>query len=172
MKKEFTITIYTEDIVGILNRVTIVFTKRNINIESITASESEIKNIHRYTIVVSISEDLVKKVVLQLEKQVEVIKAYYYKLSDVVYKEIALYKMSSNHLSEPNELMNIIITHKGAIINKENDFFVVEKTGSKIETQNLFNELKQFGILEFVRSGRVAIKKPMKTLEKTLNELN
>ena len=80
MKKRYTISVFTEDIVGLLNRVTIVFTRRKINIESIAASDSEVQNIHRYTIVVNETEDLVKKVTLQLDKQVEVIKAVYLSL--------------------------------------------------------------------------------------------
>ena len=60
-KKKFTISVFTEDVVGILNRVSIIITRRKINVESIAASESEIKGIHRYTIVLSETEDQVKE---------------------------------------------------------------------------------------------------------------
>ena len=69
MKKKYTISVFTEDMVGLLNRVTIVFTRRKINIESIAASDSEVKDIHRYTIVVTETEETVKKVTLQLENR-------------------------------------------------------------------------------------------------------
>ena len=78
MKKRFTLSIFTENIVGILNQVTIIFTRRHINIESIVVSESEMDGIHRYTLVISETDEVVRKVVLQLEKQVDIIKALYH----------------------------------------------------------------------------------------------
>ena len=172
MKKErYTISVFTEDIVGMLNRETIIFTRRKINIESIAASESEIPNIHRYTLVISEVEDMVKKVVLQLEKQVEVVKAVYHKDSEVVYQEIALYKVPTEVLLSGGEAEKIVRAHHARVLSVEPAFTVIEKTGHKDETQALFDELEPFGMLEFVRSGRVAITKPMKTLKSIVEEL-
>ena len=172
MKKErYTISVFTEDIVGMLNRVTIIFTRRKINIESIAASESEIPNIHRYTLVISEPEDMVKKVVLQLEKQVEVVKAVYHKDSEVVYQEIALYKVPTEVLLSGGEAEKIVRAHHARVLSVEPAFTVIEKTGHKDETQALFDELEPYGMLEFVRSGRVAITKPMKTLKSIVEEL-
>ena len=159
------------DIVGLLNRVTIVFTRRKINIESIAASDSEVKNIHRYTIVVFESEDLVKKVTLQLDKQVEVIKAVYHLDEEIIYQEIALFKVPTNILMQGGEAEHIVRAHHARVLSVEPEFTVIEKTGHKEETQHLFDELEPFGILEFVRSGRVAITKPMRTLTSIVNEL-
>ena len=172
MKKErYTISVFTEDIVGMLNRVTIIFTRRKINIESIAASESEIPNIHRYTLVISEAEDMVKKVVLQLEKQVEVVKAVYHKDSEVVYQEIALYKVPTEVLLSGGEAEKIVRAHHARVLSVEPAFTVIEKTGHKDETQALFDQLEPYGMLEFVRSGRVAITKPMKTLKSIVEEL-
>ena len=90
MTTTYTISIFTEDIIGLLSRVTIIFTRRHINIESITASESEMKGIYRYTIVVTVSEEQVNKLVKQIEKQVEVLKAFYHISSEIISREIAL----------------------------------------------------------------------------------
>tara|TARA_B110000037_G_scaffold194451_1_gene230147 strand:- start:483 stop:1007 length:525 start_codon:yes stop_codon:yes gene_type:complete len=171
MKNKYTISVFTEDIVGLLNRVTIVFTRRKINIESIAASDSEVKNIHRYTIVVSETEDIVKKVTLQLDKQVEVIKAVYHLDSEIIYQEIALFKVPTSILLQGGEAEHIVRSHHARVLSIEPEFTVIEKTGHKEETQNLFDELEPFGILEFVRSGRVAITKPMRTLSSIVNEL-
>ena len=172
MKKErYTISVFTEDIVGMLNRVTIIFTRRKINIDSIAASESEIANIHRYTLVISEAEDMVKKVVLQLEKQVEVVKAVYHKDSEVVYQEIALYKVPTEVLLSGGEAEKIVRAHHARVLSVEPAFTVIEKTGHKEETQALFDQLEPYGMLEFVRSGRVAITKPMKTLKSIVEEL-
>ena len=171
MKKRYTISVFTEDIVGLLNRVTIVFTRRKINIESIAASDSEVQNIHRYTIVVNETEDLVKKVTLQLDKQVEVIKAVYHVDEEIIYQEIALFKVPTNILMQGGEAEHIVRAHHARVLSVEPEFTVIEKTGHKEETQHLFDELEPFGILEFVRSGRVAITKPMRTLTSIVNEL-
>jgi acetolactate synthase-1/3 small subunit len=171
MKKRYTISVFTEDIVGLLNRVTIVFTRRKINIESIAASDSEVQNIHRYTIVVNETEDLVKKVTLQLDKQVEVIKAVYHLDEEIIYQEIALFKVPTDILMQGGEAEHILRAHHARVLSVEPEFTVIEKTGHKEETQHLFDELEPFGILEFVRSGRVAITKPMRTLTSIVNEL-
>lgn len=170
-KKRFTISVFTEDVVGILNRVTIIFTRRKINVESIAASESEIKGIHRYTIVIIEDEQQVKKVVGQLEKQVEVVKAVYHSESDIVYQEIALYKVKTGVLASGGQAEKIVRAHNARVLSVETEFTVLEKTGHKEETQQLFEELEPYGILEFVRSGRVAITKPMRTLSSIVNEL-
>ncbi len=171
MKQQFTITIYTEDVVGILNRVTIIFTRRRINIESIAASESELKGIHRYTIVINENEELVKKVILHLEKQVDVFKTFYYLNSQIVYQEIALYKVATNVLTKDEAVRKIVKKHNARILSVEKEFTVLEKTGHKEDTQELFDELESFGILEFVRSGRIAISKPMRTLKSILEKI-
>ena len=171
MKQRYTISVFTEDIVGLLNRVTIVFTRRKINIESIAASDSEVQNIHRYTIVVNETEDLVKKVTLQLDKQVEVIKAVYHVDEEIIYQEIALFKVPTDILMQGGEAEHIVRAHHARVLSVEPEFTVIEKTGHKEETQHLFDELEPFGILEFVRSGRVAITKPMRTLTSIVNEL-
>jgi len=168
MKKRFTLSIFTENIVGILNQVTIIFTRRHINIESIVVSESEMDGIHRYTLVISETDEVVRKVVLQLEKQVDIIKALYHEDKDVIYQEIALFKMPSDVLIKGGEAEKIVRNHFARIISVEEGFIILEKTGHKEETQKLFNELKPYGVLEFVRSGRIAITKPMKTLETIL----
>ncbi len=170
-KERFTISIFTEDIVGILNRVTIMFTRRKINVESIAASESEIKGIHRYTIVITETEDLVKKLVLQIDKQVEVVKAVYHIDSEIVYQEIALYKVATSILASGGKAERIVRAHNARVLSVEIEFTVLEKTGHKDETQQLFEELEPYGILEFVRSGRVAITKPMRTLDSIVKGL-
>ena len=170
LKQRYTLSIFTEDIVGMLNRVTIIFTRRKINIESIAASESEIEGVHRYTIVITETEDLVEKVRLQLEKQVEVIRAFYHLDENVIYQEIALYKVPTTILANGGEAEKIVRLHYARVLSVEKEFTVIEKTGHKEETQQLFNALKPYGILEFVRSGRIAITKPMRTLESILLE--
>ena len=168
----YNISVFTENSVGMLNRITIIFTRRNINIESITASESEIEGIHRYTIVVKEPKEVVRKVVSQIEKQIDVVKAFYHSDDEVVYQEIALYKLPTNMLASGGDAERIVRAHHARILTIESEFTILEKTGYPEEIKELFTELKPFGLLEFVRSGRVAISKPMKTLDEPIEDMN
>lgn len=171
MKEQFTLSIYTENLIGLLHRVSTVFTRRHINIESITASESELKPIHRYTIVVRETEENIKKIVKQIEKQIDVFKAFYHRNEDIVYQEMALYKMPTNVLSEAREVEQIVRKHNARLLSVEPEFTIIEKTGFKEETQALFEQLKPYGILEFVRTGRISISKKMKEFKEYFREV-
>ena len=170
-KQEFTITAYTENHVGLLHRLTIIFTKRKINIESLTTSESEMEGIHRFTIAVTESEDVVKKVVKQIERHVEVLKAGYYTKKGVVQQELALYKISTETLTNSLEVERIVREHGARFLTIERDFVVIEKSGYKRETKALFKELEPFGIKEFVRSGRIAVARQEHGLGHDVREL-
>lgn len=169
--KEFTITVYTEHKTGLLTRVVSVFTRRHLNIESLTVSESSIKGIHRFIIVIKQEEEEVRKLVGQLEKQIDVIKAFYYDNSEIIYQEIALYKVPTKAFSNGNRVEKIIRAHNARILEIEEEYIVIEKTGHSNETEALLKELEQIGIFEFVRSGRVAVVKPMERLNTYLKSL-
>ena len=170
MEKTFTVSIFTENRIGMLNRITIIFTRRHLNIDSITASESEVDGIHRYTIVLKTTQEQVRKVVGQIEKLVEVLKAFVYEEQDIVHQELALYKVKTDRLTNA-EVENVIRENHARILSVDQDFMVIEKTGHKQETQCLFEKLKPFGILEFARSGRVAVSKPLTELRTYLKKL-
>lgn len=156
--KEYTMTIFSENHIGLLNRITIIFTRRHINIESLTVSESAIKGIHKFTIVVNSDEALVSKVAKQIEKQVEVLKAYYHTADETIYQEIALYKVPTKTLLENTTLETTIRKHNARILEVTQDYTVIEKTGHKKETQELFDALwANGGVLQFTRSGRIAV---------------
>ena len=99
-KQEFTITVYTENQVGLLNRIAIIFSRRKINIESLNTSPSEIEGIHRFTIIIHETEEILQKLCRQIEKQVEVLKVYYNTEDEIVWQELALYKVSTDVLAE------------------------------------------------------------------------
>lgn len=171
MEKEYTLSVFTENRIGMLNRICIIFTRRHINLESITASESEVKNVFRYTIVVKTTKEQILKVIGQIEKLIEVLKAFVHEESEIVHQEIALYKIKATEIKNA-DLELVIRNNYARILTIDPAFFVIEKTGHPMETDKLFEELKSFGILEFVRSGRVAVTKPMKELSMYINEMN
>lgn len=159
MIEEFTITAFSENHIGLLNRITIIFTRRNVNIESLTVSESAIEGIHKFTIVVKTTKDKVEKVVKQIEKLVEVLKAFYHPESEIIHQEIALYKVPTEALVKTNTLERTIRKHNARILEVSEEYTVIEKTGHKQETSDLFEELNKFGVKQFTRSGRVAVTK-------------
>jgi acetolactate synthase-1/3 small subunit len=171
MKNTYNISIFTENYIGILSRISLIFNRRHVNIESITASPSEIDGVHRYTIVVNVTLDQVRKLVSQIEKQIEVFKAFYHLDSEVVYQELALYKIPTIALSQETGTEDLLRLHNARILTIQDEFTIIEKTGHSIDVNLLFEALKPFGLLEFVSSGRIAISKPMKTLETHLEEL-
>lgn len=170
LEKTFTVSIFTENTIGMLNRITIIFTRRHLNIDSITASETEVKNVHRYTIVLRTTKEQIDKVLGQIEKLIDVLKAFVHEDKDVVHQEIALYKIRTSNLSNA-DVEQAIRENYAKVLSVDPQFIVIEKTGHKSETQALFDKLKPFGVLEFARSGRVAVTKPMKELSTYLKEL-
>lgn len=170
MNKKFTVSIFTENNVGILNRISIIFTRRHLNIDSITASESEIQDVHRYTIVLSTTAEQIEKVKKQIAKLIDVLKVFVHEDEEIVHQEIALYKIRFNGLSD-REVEQIIRENNARVLSVSSKFIIIERTGRVSDTQALFEQLKPYGILEFARSGRVAISKPMKELSTYLKEL-
>ena len=168
MKDEilYTISIYSENNVGLLNRISAIFLKRHINIESFSTSLSEIKNVFRYVIVVNTTEEKVKKIVSQIEKQVDVIKAFYHTDKETIFQESALYKVKSKSLFEERHIQNIIKNSHAKMVTVSPEYFVIEKTGFREDTEKLYNDLAPYGLLQFVRSGRISVtKEPMKITE-------
>ncbi|MEM1121540.1 MAG: acetolactate synthase small subunit [Bacteroidota bacterium] len=171
MNKEFTISVFSEDRVGLLSRIVTVFTRRHINIESLVTSESSKKGIYRFIIVVTVPESRIEHLVKQIEKQVDVLKAFYYETDEIVYQEVALYKMPTASFMKSNLVEQIVRKHNARILDIETDYIVIEKTGHKHETDALLRELEPMGIYEFTRSGRVAITKQHEPLNQYLKEI-
>jgi len=93
--KLYTITIFSENTVGLLGQITIIFTRRSINIETLSVSPSALKGIHKFTITLFATEDVVSKVVKQIDKRIDILKAYYNTDEDLIFQEIALYKVAT-----------------------------------------------------------------------------
>jgi acetolactate synthase-1/3 small subunit len=168
----YTVSIYTENNIGLLNRISAIFQRRRINIESMNISVSEIEGVSRFTILVEMTEVQMKKIVGQIEKQVEVIKAYYHTDEDTIYQESCLFKIKSDLLFEEPQIQNIIRDSNANIVTVNKEFFVLEKSGRKIEIDLLHKELSVFGIMQFTRSGRIAITKDKMKISQMLTAFN
>ena len=156
-KQEYNITVYTENQIGLLNRIAIIFTRRKINIHSLNTSPSEIESIHRFNIVVQETEDVVRKLSRQIEKQVEVLKVYFNTNEDVIWQELALYKVPTDIIAEKASVERLLRENGARVVVIRKDYTVFETTGHREETDALIKILQPFGLIEFVRSARVAI---------------
>ncbi len=157
--KLYTVSIYTENNIGLLNRISAIFQRRHLNLDSINISNSEIENVSKWTIVLQLSEERMKKIIGQIEKQIDVIKAYYHTEEETTYQESCLFKLRSNLLFDERQIQNIIKESNARIVTVNREFFVIEKSGRKEELELLYRELNVFGIMQFTRSGRIAVTK-------------
>ena len=171
-KQTYTVSIYTENTVGLLNRISAIFQRRKVNIESFNSSKSEIKSVSRITLLVKVTESKIKKIIGQIEKQVEVIKAYYHTDNETIYQESCLFKLHANLLTGNNEIQAIINDNKTQITHINKDFFVLEKSGNRDDIEDLYHLLEKYGIMQFVRSGRIAITKDQLKISSIIAKYN
>ena len=157
MKQEFTLTIYTENQVGLINKIAILFSRRKISLESLNTSPSEIENIYRFTIVVKETEVVVKNLVRQLEKIVDVFKVFYNTNEEIIWQQIALYKLATDVIMKEVKVERLLREYGANAVVIRNDYTVFEVTGQDNEINNLLKELDQYGLIEFVKSSRIAI---------------
>lgn len=170
-KTLYTITIFSENAVGVLNQITTIFTRRQVNIETLSVSPSAIPGIHKFTITaLSETEESMKKLVNQIDKQVDILKAFYNTNDELVHQELALYKLSTEKVLEHGSIEYLVRKYNIRVLEISKDCIVFLKAGHYAETQALFEELaEKIGVLQFVRSGRIAItKSPVERLSDML----
>jgi acetolactate synthase-1/3 small subunit len=156
--------------VGLLTRIAIMFSRRKINVESLNTSPSEVEGIHRFTILINVAEDVVRKLVRQIEKQVDVLKAYYNTNDEIIWQELALYKVPTDTIAEKAKVERLLRAYGARAVVIRKDYTIFETTGQREETDTLINVLAPFGLIEFVRSARVAIIKNSKGFHEKLKE--
>ncbi len=169
--EQYTITVYTEDRIGITNRITIILTRRQINIDSLMGAETEVPGVYKITMTTHSTRPQLEKVVAQIEKLVEVHKAFVHEAEEVVYQELALYKISIASLEEGN-IERLIREVNARILSITPRYFVIEKTGHEAELLNLLELLQPYGVMEFARSGRVSIVKWSRRFHEHLKDLS
>lgn len=157
-KKLYTLIVHSENIAGLLNQVTAVFTRRQINIESLNVSASSIEGIHKYTITAWADAGTIEKVARQIEKKIDVLQAHYFTDDEVYSHEIALYKLSTPLLQAAPEASRTIRRYAARIVEVNPVFSIAEKNGDSADITAMYRELQAAGcVLQFVRSGRIAI---------------
>ena len=155
----YTVTVYSENQVGLLNQISIIFTRRQLNIESLSVSGSAIEGVHKFTITTYSDRETMEKLVKQIEKRIDVLRAFFYTDDEIIFQEVALYKVPTDKLLDDRSIEDLIRKHNARILEVNRTYTVIEKSGHPDETQSLFEELSRYDVMQFVRSGRVAITK-------------
>ena len=157
-KKLYTLLVYSENVAGILNQVTAVFTRRQVNIESLNVSASSIPGVHKYTITAWSDEDQIIKIARQIEKKIDVIKANYFTDDQLFIRESGLYKLATPMVLENSEISRTIRRFDAQIIEVNPTYTIVMKHGVTEDIISLFRALDTFGcVLQYTRSGRIAV---------------
>ena len=171
-RKEYTITLYTENSIGLIGRISGIFSRRKINIESLNTSPSEAEGIHRFTIVIHETEEVVMKICRQLEKQIDVLKAYFNTDDEIVWQEQALYKVPTSVVAEKVYVERLLRQYGASTVVIREDYIVFETAGHREEIDRLTEELNKYGLIEFVRGARIAIIKKSEGFHKKLLEFD
>ena len=157
-QKFYTLLVYSENIAGILNQVTAVFTRRQVNIESLNVSASSIDGIHKYTITCWSTEDQIVKITKQLEKKIDIIKANFYTDDELFIHEVALFKISTPVLLDNPEVSRAIRRHDARMMEVNPTYSTVMQTGLTEDIADLFKVFNGFNcLLQYTRSGRIAV---------------
>lgn len=171
MKKEFTLTVYTENQVGLINKIAIMFSRRKISLESFNTSPSEVSNIYRFTIVVRETEAIVKNLVRQIEKIVDVFKVYCNTNEEIVWQQMAMYKVPTKIIMQEVKVERLLREFGAKAVVIRDDYTVFETTGHEEEINNLLEKLGKYGLIEFVRSSRIAIINASEGIHKKVLEM-
>jgi acetolactate synthase I/III small subunit len=171
MKEEHTLTLYTENQVGLLNKIAIIFSRRKINLESFNSSPSEIDKIYRFTIVVKETESVVMNLVRQLEKIVDVFKVYNNTNDEIIWQQIALYKVPTSIIMKEVKVERLLREFGARAVVIRDDYTVFETTGQDEEINKLLKELDKYGLIEFVKSSRIAIIKSSEGVHKKVLDM-
>lgn len=159
-KKFYTLLVFSENFAGVLNQVTAVFTRRQVNIESLNVSASSIKGVHKYTITCWSTEEQISTITKQIEKKIDVLQANYFTDDEIFIQEVGLYKLTTEIAINNPMISKEIRKHGGQIVEMNPTYTIVTKRGMTEDIMSLYHALNDYGcVLQYVRSGRIAVTK-------------
>lgn len=154
MNQPVTFLVWTDNSPGVLLRLTTLFTRRKINVESLTVSATEEEGISRFTIVITTDPIIAATIGRQIERMIEVRRVFVFAEPDVVHREVALIRA---RVSADSEAMLIARHSECRIVERGERGVLMQFTGTEGEISALLSDLQPHGITEFVRSGRIAV---------------
>lgn len=163
--KPYTIITYSENFAGILNQITAVFTRRQVNIESLNVCSSSTPGVHKYTITCYATEETASIVTKQIEKKIDVLQARYYTADQIYIQEVALFKLSTPQMLENSDISHTIRLHSAKIVEVNETYSIVTLTGLPEDIDSLYAQLDAMqSVLQFVRCGAIAVTKNKREL--------
>ena len=157
MKQEYTLTAYTEDQMGLIHQLTVILSRRKISLVTLNISTCEIDQMYRFTFVLNETFEIVRNIALQIEKIIEVFKCYYSTNDQIVWKQMALFKIKTSGMMQPEDIDGLFKKYNARYITIEKDYTVFEVTGQEDEINTLALELNKFELIEFIKSARIAV---------------
>lgn len=156
----YTLIIYSENFAGILNQITTVFTRRQVNIETLNVCASSTPGVHKYTITCYCKQEMAEMLTKQIEKKIDVLQANCFVDEEIFILETSLLKISTPVMLANKEISRIVRRFDAHIVEVNPTFTIVEKTGITEDVLELFRQLDEVGcVLQFVRTGRIAVTK-------------
>jgi len=168
----YTMLIYSENFAGILNQITAVFTRRQVNIESLNVCASSTPGVHKYTITCYCTEEMAKMLTQQIEKKIDVLQANYFTDDQIFIIEVCMLKISTPVMLENNRVSHVVRTHGARFVEVNPTYGIIEMKGNTEDIVSLYQSLNELGaVLQFVRSGRIAVtRSTVERLDKYLEE--
>lgn len=159
--KLYTFLIYSENIAGLLSQISAVFTRRQVNIESLNVCASSTPGVHKYTVTANCSEEMAFMLTKQMEKKIDVLQANYFTDDEIFINETCLLKICTPIMLENNNVSRIVRMFTARIVEVNPTYAIIEKTGMTSDILSLFDNLNAIPgcVLQFVRSGRIAVTK-------------
>ncbi len=160
-----TVSVLVENHFGVLARISGLFSGRGFNIDSLSVGETEDSTISRITLVVNGDDVVIEQVMKQLNKLVDVIKVNDLTKDEFIDRELALIKVHANGKTR-SEIMQVVDIFRAKIVDVAPSSLTVEVTGSEEKVQGMMDLLREFGIKEVVRSGKIAISRDKKAVSR------
>ena len=154
----YTMIIYSENFAGILNQITAVFTRRQVNIETLNVCASSTPGVHKYTITCYCTEEMAIMLTKQIEKKIDVLQANYFTDDELFILEACLLKLSTPIVLENDNVGKIIRKHGARVVEVNPTYSTVLLAGLTEDVTDLYDCLNNFGcLLQYSRSGRIAV---------------
>lgn len=160
----YTLAVLVENSPSVLSRVVGLFSRRGYNIESLAVGVTDNPEISRMTIVVSGDDHVLNQIIKQLNKLIEVIRVSNLEPEETIERELAFFKVKVN-ADNRSEVMQIVDIFRAQIVNVSMDNLVISVTGKNSKINAIEKLLQDFGILEVVRTGTIAINRDIEITE-------
>lgn len=159
MKNEFTLTIYSEDQLRLITKLSSMFLRKQVEILTLNISLCEIDKMYRHTIIVNETLETVINLAAQIEKIIEVFKCYFSFNDEIVSRQIALFKISTDIFMTDEKMEGLLYGRDLKIAEVQKEYTILETTGTDEEILVFIEKLKQLGLIEFVKSSTIALMK-------------